>query len=593
MPGDGKFDQSLWPIPLTLQVGRVDLANLPSFSLSETELLRQYLNKDHNFRTKLITPQRRGWIDDHFGLTTGEPFAVTGWRDFAAFFGASNTVAGSDWFGTLAANSYLWGYGCGSGTFTSAGGVGATTDFAANAPHVVFTMLFGSYFGDWDSQNNFLRAGLASAGYTLTSVWSGRPYWQFHHMAMGQTIGFSTLVTQNNPGVGQGGYDFNTDNGFVHVALMGDPTLRMHPVAPPSALLVATNNAGGVGLSWIASPDTVLGYHVYRAATAAGPFTRLSTSPITATTYTDPVVTSNVYMVRAVNLEVSASGTYTNASQGIFQSLSSAAIAPGINLLRPTNNAQFTTPVNISLSASVFDPANAFTNIVFYANGVPVAQASGPLPYTVTWNNAPAGNYSVTAGGISSGGLAAISGAVNVTIGPITNSPPVATNVVLPRSQNSGAKISVAALLAGGSDPNNSVLTLLSAGPATTNGGTVLVSNNWILYTPPPGSTNSDAFSYVIVDSVGLQATGWVSIPVPVNLSQSQNIVATNILGNGAFVIQFQGIPGYTYTIQYAESLQTPVWQTLGTSTADATGAFAFTNAASGSSSLYYRSTYP
>ena len=113
VPGDGKFDQSIWPVFLTLQSGRVDLANLPTFSQSETELLRQYLNKDHAFRHKLVTAQRRGWIDDNFGLSTGEPFAVTGWRDFAAFFGASNTVAGSDWFGTLTSNSYLWGYGCG------------------------------------------------------------------------------------------------------------------------------------------------------------------------------------------------------------------------------------------------------------------------------------------------------------------------------------------------------------------------------------------------------------------------------------------------------------------------------------------------
>ena len=54
---------------------------------------------------------------------------------------------------------------------------------------------------------------------------------------------------------------------------MGDPTLRMHIVAPPSALLVSTGS-GGVNLTWNASPNTVVGYHVYRAPTGAGPFTR-------------------------------------------------------------------------------------------------------------------------------------------------------------------------------------------------------------------------------------------------------------------------------------------------------------------------------
>jgi hypothetical protein len=316
VPGDGKFDPSLLPSDVTLQVGRVDLANLPAFSQSETVLLRQYLAKDHNFRQKLITAQPRGLINDNLGLLGGEAPAVNGWRNFAPFFGATNTFASSSWFGTLATNSYLWGYGCGGGTYTSCSGVGSTTDFAASDPQVVFTMFFGSYFGDWDSQNNFLRAALGTTNYTLTSAWTGRPYCFFHHMALGETIGFSIRVSQNNDSLYSSGF---VGAQWIHIALMGDPTLRMHVVAPASNLMAVASASGGVDLSWNASPDTVLGYHVYRAPTAAGPFTRLTTNLISGTNYTDPVLTTNVYMVRAVNLEVSGSGSYYNASQGIFQ----------------------------------------------------------------------------------------------------------------------------------------------------------------------------------------------------------------------------------------------------------------------------------
>ncbi|HET7624330.1 MAG TPA: fibronectin type III domain-containing protein, partial [Verrucomicrobiae bacterium] len=57
IPGDGKFDQSTFPAPLTLMLGRVDLANMPGRMSpggpatfpDELELLRNYLNKDHNF----------------------------------------------------------------------------------------------------------------------------------------------------------------------------------------------------------------------------------------------------------------------------------------------------------------------------------------------------------------------------------------------------------------------------------------------------------------------------------------------------------------------------------------------------------------
>jgi hypothetical protein len=410
--GDGKFDNTALPVTISLQVGRVDMANLPSFSQSETVLLRQYLNKDHNFRNNTITALRRGWIDDNFGLSTGEPFAVTGWRDFAAFFGASNTVAGSDWFGTLATNSYLWGYGCGSGTYTSCGGVGTTANFATSDPQVVFTMFFGSYFGDWDSQDNFLRAALATPSYTLTSAWSGRPYWQFHHMGLGETIGFSTRLTQNNGGL----YDANSDTREVHIALMGDPTLRMHIVAPPSALLVASNGSGGVGLAWHASPDTnVLGYHVYRATNSAGPFTRLTTNLLTGLNYTDLLTSSNVYMVRAVKLEVSGSGSYYNASEGIFQSLDGSAGAPGINLFQPTNNTTYGVQPTIQFRADTFDPANCITNVEFYANGVQIGQTNAP-PYSVSWSNVPGGSYALTARALCSSGLATNSSAVNVQV---------------------------------------------------------------------------------------------------------------------------------------------------------------------------------
>jgi hypothetical protein len=420
VPGDGKFDQTGLPSDLELQVGRVDFANLPAFSpVSEGELLRRYLNKDHNFRHKLITAERRGLIDDHLGVQGGwEAFAANGWRVFAPFFGATNSFAASDWFGTLSNNSYLWGYGCGGGTYTSASGVGSTSDFVNNDPRVVFTMLFGSYFGDWDSQNNFLRAQLGTTNYTLASVWAGRPFWIFHHMALGETIGFSARLTQNNSAL----YSADLFSYYVHVALLGDPTLRMHIVAPPSGLLVATNDSGGEDLSWNASPDTVLGYHVYRAPTAAGPFTRQTTNLISGTSYTDPVLTTDVYMVRAVNLEVSASGSYYNASQGIFQSLDGTAGAPTIVLLQPANNALFIVPTNIQFSASVFDPANCISNMAFYANGVRVGEAATPPPYSLTWSNPPAGLYSLTARASCNSGWVTTSAAVSVrVIGPSPN----------------------------------------------------------------------------------------------------------------------------------------------------------------------------
>jgi hypothetical protein len=104
---------------------------------------------------------------------------------------------------------------------------------------------------------------------------------------------------------------------------MGDPTLRMHPLAPVSNLSGSSDVSGAVNLNWTAPGDSVAGYHVYRSSNRFGPFTRLSMSLVTATRFTDstPGTGSNTYMVRAIKLETSASGSYYNPSQGIFFTL--------------------------------------------------------------------------------------------------------------------------------------------------------------------------------------------------------------------------------------------------------------------------------
>ena len=98
----------------------------------------------------------------------------------------------------------------------------------------------------------------------------------------------------------------------------------------------------------------------------------------------------------------------------------------------------------------------------------------------------------------------------------------------------------------------------------------------------------------MIADSRGSQATGSVSITITVDPGRSQNIVGTEDLGHNASRVEFQGVAGRVYTIQYTESLETPDWQSLGTSTADATGGFEFTDTpVNGAPVRFYRSTYP
>lgn len=321
VPGDGKFDQSHVPGRVVLQVGRVDMADMPAFGpQTEAALLRQYLDKNHRFRHGLLRAESRGLIRDNFGEIQGDAPATDAWRSFTAFFGPGNVheVGPGEFFPVLAAQSYLWAYGGGGGDYFHADGVGSTTDFAQRQPRTVFLLLHGSYFGDWDSSDNFLRAALASPGYGLAAAWTGLPHWFFHHMALGEPIGRSTLAVQNNRDLYRN--QVNLSAGQVHVALMGDPTLRMHVVASPAWLTAEAAQDGSVTLNWGHTPDAVEGSYVYRADSPSGPFARLTRSWVTGGSFTDRSAPGGwrMYMVRAVRLETSASGSYYNPSQGIF-----------------------------------------------------------------------------------------------------------------------------------------------------------------------------------------------------------------------------------------------------------------------------------
>ena len=339
IPGDGKFDQNNFPNEVELQVGRVDLFDLPAYSLPYVELMRNYLNKAHNYKLKSWTPQARGIMFDNLQFVS-YPLAASGWRAMGPLVGPANITTAAQsatpFYMLVNNNSYLWTYASGGGgqetydgvlTYHGAGNVGSIHNYAATNMNGVFNMSFGSYFGDWDNKNNFLRSALAS-GQALTNVWSSIPGWYFHHMGMGENIGYSAWATMNNTSLYAPLHDgWQGSIGKVHLGLMGDPTLRMKMVAPPQDLTVS-NSAGAAAFSWTASIETGLaGYHVYEFA-SSGSITRLTTNPIAGTSYTNaaiPYIAGRQYMVRAVKLESGTSGSYYNLSLG---AIGTAAGAP-------------------------------------------------------------------------------------------------------------------------------------------------------------------------------------------------------------------------------------------------------------------------
>lgn len=391
VPGDGKFDQSFLPSDVDLQIGRIDLYNLPAFPESETDLLKRYFDKNYNFRHGLVAVESRGLIDENLSSSRH----AVGWRNFAAMLGASS-ISALEYLPTLETESYLWSFGCAGSGYTQCGGVASTDDFATKQIQTVFTMLFGSYFGDWDNENNVLRSPLASNGMILANMWACVPHWYLHPMGLGETIGFCSRLSQNNATE----YSSSWGNRSVHTALMGDPSLRMHIVKPVSVLNIVETNGPEVSLSWESPMDSVLGYNIYRSDNIYGDFERINEQTVIESHYTDqsPITGNNVYMVRAIKLELCAGGTYYNMSQGIIDSV--LIINSGITGLSDENMGININPNPVKNMATIsyfINDENHVSLIIIDTQGKKIKSLADE------WQEAGIHKYMIDASGLSNG----------------------------------------------------------------------------------------------------------------------------------------------------------------------------------------------
>ncbi|MEO8426550.1 MAG: VCBS repeat-containing protein, partial [Verrucomicrobiota bacterium] len=336
--GDGKFDCNVWPANssgvarLELIVGRVDFANMPAFSSnlppgvppkSETDLLKQYINKNHRYRQKQLNLNERlivqAALDPAVLGSEIERTYGTALRNGNRFFGIEpGKVFQGDLFVPTNSSS-LWGVAVGYGGYSTINlplnfaPPHSTSDLAdpAKEPPIGFYLLGGSYFGDWNTSDNLMRACLATSNYGLTCAFCYQVDWAFEKMAMDEPIGSGFLRTiELSP----------ASASRTHLAILGDPTLRLKIIAPASNLRssgVQTN----VNLNWNASPEPGAQYLVYRSVGGLkGTWTRLTPNPISATSFTDNPAPPQlkVYRIRAASLSVTGSGSFTNLSQGIF-----------------------------------------------------------------------------------------------------------------------------------------------------------------------------------------------------------------------------------------------------------------------------------
>jgi autotransporter-associated beta strand protein len=182
-------------------------------------------------------------------------------------------------------------------------------------------------------------------------------------------------------------------------------------------------------------------------------------------------------------------------------------------------------------------------------------------------------------------------GILLVTTGNHTPVAPAAKTLTTPK--DTAATFAKVKLLAGASDADpGDTLTVSAAGPGSAQGGTVVLETADVKYTPPAGYTGPDSYTYSISDGHST-VLGTVNVTVTETNGASPNVVVPATYSGGTFRVTFAGIPGYEYTVQYAESPTGP-WSYLKKATAGADGLFEVVDEPLPETpARYYRTVYP
>jgi subtilisin family serine protease len=125
-------------------------------------------------------------------------------------------------------------------------------------------------------------------------------------------------------------------------------------------------------------------------------------------------LTAGPHLLRVVIDSIGTTGYFGNLNY-LRWTTPALNTAPQVTLTAPTSGASFTAPASIALSANASDVDGSVAQVAFYRDATLVGTDTTP-PFSVTWNNVPAGDYHVTAVATDDRGASATSSAVVVHV---------------------------------------------------------------------------------------------------------------------------------------------------------------------------------
>lgn len=129
-------------------------------------------------------------------------------------------------------------------------------------------------------------------------------------------------------------------------------------------------------------------------------------------------------------------------------------VAPTVSITSPAANASFAAPASVTFNATATDANGTVSKVAFY-NGTTLLGTDTTSPYSFTWKNVAAGNYTITAKATDNGSLVTTSAPVSISVYTPNVAPVV--SITSPVANTSFAAPASVIISAAATDANGSV----------------------------------------------------------------------------------------------------------------------------------------
>jgi hypothetical protein len=178
------------------------------------------------------------------------------------------------------------------------------------------------------------------------------------------------------------------------------------------------------------------------------------------------------------------------------------------------------------------------------------------------------------------------------------NSDPIAVPDELSVIQNHSLNVGKDWFLTNDLDPDGDPIAPTGVGTTSAEGAVVALAADLLTYTPVTDFTGRDTFTYTISDDRGGTNTAIVNLTVLPIAGAATPVVYGPELQGDEFVVRFEGVPGYTYTVESADDLEGP-WGKVANLRAPTsgelwgTGIFEFRENIGARRQRFYRTVFP